>query len=86
MSIRPYRKDGYVTRRRVHVRMDEKIVQALDELACTLCLSRSHLCDLILGIAVEEGGEWLRDCISRRVKQALRRRKKVLTGNDVDPD
>ena len=73
--IRPHRKDGYVPRRRVHIRMDESIVGAIDELASTLCLSRSHVCDLILGIAVEEGGDWLCRCINRRVKRALRDRR-----------
>ncbi len=55
--------------------MDESLVDAMDELARALSLSRSHLCDLILGIAVEEGGEWLRSAINKRVKQALNRKR-----------
>jgi hypothetical protein len=73
--VRPHRKDGYRYRRRVHVRVDEVTVGTLDELASALSLSRAHLCDLILGIAVDEGGTWLNACIARRVKAALDRRR-----------
>jgi len=73
--IRPYRKDGYVHRRRIHVRMDERLVDRMDTLAKSLCLSRAHLCDLILGIAVEEGGDWLACKINSRVEQALECKK-----------
>lgn len=82
---RPYRKDGYVHRRRVHVRMDETIVDRMDELAASLCLSRSHLCDLILSIAVEEGSTWLQQCINQRVEQALQRRRDQWGSTEVDP-
>ena len=74
--VRPHRKDGYVHRRRVHIRIDEKNILALDDLACTLGLSRAHLCDLILAIAVNEGGKWLADRITSRVNRALRLRQK----------
>lgn len=73
--VRPHRKDGYRFRRRVHVRVADETVVVLDELALALRLSRAHLCDLILGIAVDEGGAWLNECIGRRVKHALRKRR-----------
>lgn len=75
--VRPHRKDGYRFRRRVHVRVDEATVGTLDEMAEALSLSRAHLCDLILGIAVDEGGSWLVECIGRRVKAALQRRREL---------
>jgi hypothetical protein len=73
--IAPHRKDGYRPRRRVHVRIDDGVVGKLDLLASSLSLSRAHLCDLVLGIAVDEGGPWLHDCISRRVRRALELRR-----------
>lgn len=72
--VRPYRKDGYRQRRRVHVRMDETIVEALDDLAGSLSLSRAYVCDLILCIAVTEGGEWLTKAIHRRVANSMAKR------------
>lgn len=73
--VKPHRKDGYVHRSRVHIRVDDSIIGTLDDLASSLSLSRAHLCDLILGIAVDEGGDWLTGCIDRRVREALRRRR-----------
>lgn len=73
-GVRPHRKDGYRHRSRVHLRVDAATVGRLDVLADSLSLSRSHLCDLVLAIAVEEGGSWLRKCINRRVAIALQLR------------
>lgn len=73
--VKPHRKDGYRHRSRVHIRVDDSIIGTLDDLASELSLSRAHLCDLILGIAVDEGGEWLTACINRRVRAALKRRR-----------
>jgi len=55
--------------------MDETIVEALDDLAGSLSLSRAYVCDLILGIAIDEGGNWLKRAINRRVEEALKRRR-----------
>ena len=73
---RPYCKAGYRTRRRVHLRVDDSIIDALDDLAGSLSLSRAYLCDLILGIAVDEGGDWLKKAISKRVSDSLARYRK----------
>jgi hypothetical protein len=78
--IAPHRKDGYRPRSRVHVRIDDVVVNKIDVLATSLCLSRAHLCDLVLGIAVEEGGPWLHDCISRRVRRSLELRRSMWNG------
>ena len=78
---RPYRMDGYRPRKRVNIRLEQSTCEALDELARSLALSRAYACDLILGIAVEEGGTWLRNCINRRVKQALDEKRAREWGN-----
>jgi hypothetical protein len=74
---RAYRKDGYVPRQRVHVRMDHRMVASLDELAASLSLSRAHLCDLILGVAVEEGRSCFADLVRRRVMRDYAKRRKL---------
>ena len=73
--MKPHRKDGYVPRQRVHVRMDQRIVTSLDGLADSLSLSRAHLCDLILGIAVEEGRTTFADYVRRRVMRDNAKRR-----------
>ena len=72
--VKPHRLDGYVPRTRVHVRIDDRTVARLDDVAKALGVSRAHLCDLVLTIAVEEGGPWLRKCVNRRVAIALQLR------------
>lgn len=69
--IRPHRKDGYRPRGRVHLRIDERTLEKLDAMAQSLGLSRAHMCDVILGIAVEGDASWLRSNIDRRVREAL---------------
>src|SRR5262245_26858134 len=44
--IRPHRKDAFVYRSRVQVRIDDDIIERLDRLANSLRLSRAHFCDL----------------------------------------
>lgn len=73
-AVRPHRRDGYKPRVRIHIRVDEETTQRIDALAEALCLSRAYLCDLILGIAVDEGGAWLQRKIARRVQRALEHR------------
>jgi hypothetical protein len=81
-AIRPYRRDGYRSRRRIHIRVDDAAIGRFDALAYALGLSRAYLCDLILGIAVDEGGEWLRRAITGRVERALELRK-LKYGSDL---
>ena len=69
--IRPHRKDGYVDRTRVHLRVDDRIVVGLDQLAAGLGLSRAHVCDLVLRIAVEDGGRWLSTQLRKRITRSL---------------
>jgi hypothetical protein len=69
--VRPHRKDGYVDRTRIHLRVDDRIVVGLDQMAAGLGLSRSHVCDLVLRIAVEDGGSWLCGEIRKRIKKSL---------------
>lgn len=69
--IRPHRKDGYRPRSRVHVRVDDETLAGIDRLADALRLSRAHVCDVILAIAVEDEPGWLRQRISQRVREAL---------------
>jgi hypothetical protein len=73
--VKPHRKDGYRHRGRVHLRIDEQTLVGLDDLAEALGLSRSHVCDVILAIAVDDGGTWLQDSIGRRVRSALAKRR-----------
>ena len=74
-TIRPHRKDGYVPRTRVQVRIDDASLARLDALAESLSLSRAHLADLILNIAAEEGSDWLRGCLLDRITKALQLRR-----------
>lgn len=73
--IRPHRKDRFVFRSRVQVRVDDSIVDRIDLVAKSLHLSRAHFCDLVLAIAVEEGGPWLRAAITRRLEKAFEKRQ-----------
>lgn len=53
--------------------MNPQRYEALKESAATCEMSVSHFCDLLAGIAIEKGGEWLQGCMRRRVEEGLRR-------------
>jgi len=69
--IQPHRTDGYRPRSRVQLRIDDEVIASLDKLAESLKISRSHIVDVIMAIAVEEGGDWLVECIRHRLADAL---------------
>lgn len=71
-----HRKDGYVPRTRVQLRIDDETIELLDDIAEALLISRAHFCDLILAIAVDEGGDWLVECIRHRLSKALATKKR----------
>ena len=81
--MKPHRKDGYRHRTKLNVRVDDEVIQRVDELAAALSLSRAYCLDLLLGIAMEEGGEWLPDAIRRRASEVLNRKRKREGSNDV---
>lgn len=72
---RAYRKDGYRPRQRLHIRMDQSIVESIDDLAAQLQISRAHLCDLILCVAVDEGRKSFADLVRQRVLRDYAKRR-----------
>ena len=44
-------------------------------------MSVSHFCDLLAGLVVEEGGEWLRRCMEQRLREGLRRARSRRAGS-----
>lgn len=81
--MKPHRKDGYRHRTKLIARVDEENVQRLDELAAALSLSRAYCLDLLLGITMNEGSEWLAGAIQRRASEVLNRKRKREASNDV---
>lgn len=69
-GVRPYRKGGYEPRRRIHLRINEKKVEVIDDLAAKLILSRAYFVELVLDIAIEQG-DWLKKAIAKRVEDRL---------------
>lgn len=51
--IKPHRKGPYRRRTRVYVRVDDASLMKIDKHAAELSISRSHWCDLALGVSVE---------------------------------
>ena len=69
--MQPRRRDLYKSRVRVHVRMDPESYEQLQEFASSFHMSVSHFMDLLATIAMDEGGEWLRECLDKRVEEGL---------------
>jgi len=45
-------------------------------------MSVSHFCALLAGLAVEKGGEWLRKCMERRLREGSRRARSRRAGEN----
>ena len=77
--IRPYRREGYRDRVRLHARVSPATYAGLQELAASLHVSLSYFVDLLGTIAIEDGGDWLaekvRDRVAEGVVEALKRRR-----------
>jgi hypothetical protein len=69
--VRPYRRDGYEHRVRVHVRMRPATYEGLQVVARSVEMSVSHFMDVLGLIALEEGGEWLAERMRSRVAAGI---------------
>jgi len=69
-KIRPHRKGPYVHRTRVYIRVDSRVLEKLDHFAGSLKISRAHLCDVALDVAMGVG----------RAAEGVRRQIALLAG------
>lgn len=71
--MKPHRKDPYETRVAIKIRVAEPTVEALDAFADELQASRSHVCDLILAVAMNEECEAFVRAVHARMEAARKK-------------